>query len=71
MNQKPEILNFALSSVLLISLCGFALPSSVADETYHENPGTAGNGNYTIGPEYTVDPDLTDRGNPKGKYFEL
>jgi len=44
---------------------------SVADETYTENPGTEGNGNVVIGPEYTVDSDLTDRGNPKGKNFEF
>ncbi len=38
---------------------------------YSESPGTEGNGNFTIGPDYKVDPDLTDRGNPKGKYFEF
>lgn len=37
----------------------------------HRNSGTKGNGNLVIGPEYTVDPDLTDRGNPKGKVFEF
>ena len=40
-------------------------------ETYTENPGTEGDGNFTIGPEYKIDPDLTDRGNPKGKSFEF
>jgi enterochelin esterase-like enzyme len=30
-----------------------------------------GNGALTIGPEYKVDPDLTDKGNPKGKQFEF
>ncbi|MCB1126389.1 MAG: enterobactin esterase, partial [Verrucomicrobiae bacterium] len=30
-----------------------------------------GNGSFTIGPDYTVDPDLTDRGNPKGRQFEF
>lgn len=29
------------------------------------------NGNVVIGPEYKVDPDLTDLGNPKGKRFEF
>lgn len=29
-----------------------------------------GNGNFVIGPDYTLDPDLTDRGNPKGKSYE-
>ncbi|MCS7469738.1 alpha/beta hydrolase-fold protein [Stieleria sp. ICT_E10.1] len=40
-------------------------------EEYQENPGTEGNGDYTIGPDYRIDPDLTDRGNPKGKLFEF
>ena len=28
-------------------------------------------GDYQIGPQYKLDPDLTDRGNPKGKSFEF
>src|SRR2546422_8594344 len=42
-----------------------------AAESYTENPGSEGNGKYTVGPEYKIDPDLTDRGNPKGKQFEF
>ena len=38
---------------------------------YRENPGTEGDGNHVVGPNYTIDPDLTDRGNPKGKRFEF
>jgi len=33
-------------------------------------PATAG-GDFVIGPEYRIDPDLTDRGNPKGRSFEF
>ena len=36
-----------------------------------ETPGKPGNGNVTIGPDYKIDPDLTDKGNPKGKAFEF
>ncbi|MCA9140336.1 MAG: enterobactin esterase, partial [Planctomycetales bacterium] len=36
-----------------------------------ESPGTQGNGDYTIGPDYEIDRDLTDLGNPKGKLFEF
>ncbi len=36
-----------------------------------EDPGTEGDGSFTIGPDYKIDPDLTDLGNPKGKSFEL
>jgi enterochelin esterase family protein len=45
--------------------------TALAAGTYTEKPGTAGNGSFTIGPEYSVDPDLTDKGNPKGKSFEF
>ncbi len=38
---------------------------------YTENPGKEGNGDYTIGPDYTIQPELTDQGNPKGKDFEF
>jgi len=30
-----------------------------------------GNGDHVIGPDYTVDPDLKDNGNPKGQSFEF
>lgn len=40
-------------------------------QDYKENPGTKGNGNHVIGPAYKIDPDLTDKGNAKGKYFEF
>ncbi|MBT6155319.1 MAG: enterobactin esterase [Planctomycetaceae bacterium] len=57
----------------LFSIAGVGLVSSsaLAADGYSENPGTEGNGNVTIGPDYKVDPDLTDRGNPKGKSFEF
>src|SRR5688572_13510867 len=32
---------------------------------------TEGDGKHTVGPEYKIDPDLTDRGNPKGKSVEF
>src|SRR5256884_4265151 len=54
-----------------MSLIGLLAHATNAAEPYTENPGTEGEGKYTIGPEYKIDPDLTDRGNPKGKYFEF
>jgi enterochelin esterase-like enzyme len=38
-------------------------------EQYTENPGTEGDGDFRVGPNYDVDPDVTDRGMPKGKNF--
>ena len=58
-----------LSSTLLLSLC--LLTPAFSQENYQENPGVEGNGNYVIGPEYRLDPDLADQGNPKGKQFEF
>ena len=54
-----------------LSLLGLSAHSSKAAENYTEQPGTQGDGDFTIGPGYKTDPDLTDRGNPKGKYFEF
>ena len=54
-----------------MSLIGLLAHGARAAEAYTEHPGTEGEGKYTIGPEYKIDPDLTDRGNPKGKYFEF
>lgn len=42
-----------------------------ASESYTEKPGSEGDGEFTVGPEYNTDKDLTDLGNPKGKYFEF
>lgn len=66
MNNTPSLtaLSVFCSLALSAALC-------VADDGYKENPGTAGNGDHVIGPDYQIDPDLTDRGNPKGKYFEF
>jgi enterochelin esterase-like enzyme len=41
-----------------------------AADPFAEKPGE-GDGNYTNGPVYNIDPDLTDHGNPKGKSFEF
>jgi len=46
--------------LVALSLLGLAL----AD-------GQKGTGEIRIGPEYSVDPDLTEKGNPKGKQFEF
>ena len=54
----------------LVLVSGVLVPLA-AQDTYQENPGPAGNGNYVIGPDYQTDPDLTDQGNPKGQQFEF
>src|SRR5262245_51765599 len=54
-----------------ISLIGILACAASAADSYKEEPGSEGDGKFTIGPEYKIDPDLTDRGNPKGKSFEF
>lgn len=58
-----------LASALLIATALGC--STTSNRNYTENPGPEGNGNHTIGPEYTTQPDLTDKGNPKGQYFQF
>jgi enterochelin esterase-like enzyme len=64
----PKIAIRLPGTILLVALLAC---SAKAADAYDENPGTEGDGKFTIGPDYHVDPDLTDRGNPKGKYFEF
>jgi hypothetical protein len=63
------------SSLPIACLCAISLsftPATTrAEKVDEENPGTEGDGNHTIGPEYKKDPDLTDQGNPKGKVFQF
>ena len=61
------------SSRLLASIALIVLLAGSAHSTdaYTENPGAEGDGKVTVGPAYQIDPDLTDRGNPKGKSFEF
>lgn len=56
------------------ALVGIALVSTsaaLAAEGDAKKASAEGNGNHVVGPEYPIDPDLTDKGNPKGKYFEF
>jgi enterochelin esterase family protein len=70
---SPTFLTGCARSWLSRGLIALLLQAYVltAAESYQENAGSEGNGNFTIGPEYKIDPDLTDRGNPQGKSFEF
>src|SRR5262245_25581715 len=59
-----------VASFCLVSLLGLRCTGRAA-ESYTENPGSEGDGNHTIGPEYKIERDLTECGNPQGKYFEF
>jgi enterochelin esterase family protein len=60
------------TSIALGCLILESVPCMVeAQESSNGNLAATANGNFVIGPEYRIDPDLTDRGNPKGKAFEF
>ena len=54
-------------AITLFGMLAFGLGNAARSE----QPGSEGNGNVVVGPTYKLDPDLTDRENPKGKSFEF
>ncbi len=48
---------------------GLLLRTSSADDKEPARTTKIENGKVVVGPDYTTDPDLTDKGNPKGKNF--
>ena len=66
-----KFLSIYTRCLLMISVVGSASALAFSAKKYTENPGTKGNGNFVIGTDYKIDPDLTDQGNPKGKSFEF
>lgn len=71
MLTRTRFLSVRWSRLAAICCWGLIAVGVRGEEFPAETPGTAGNGNVVAGPEYQIDPDLTDRGNPKGKSFEF
>src|SRR2546425_6646123 len=69
--SKTPILPRSVPLFATIALLILLAISARAADRREENPGAEGDGKVTIGPDYQIDPDLTDRGNPKGKSFEF
>jgi len=67
--ENPAMPHSQIFARVVYSLLAVAVATSPVFS--EEKPVTAGNGNFTIGPDYKIDPDLTDKGNPKGKSFEF
>lgn len=57
-----------LAALLLVGLFR-PIPCPAAEAAV--TPLPLADGEFTVGPEYSVDPDLTDRGQPKGRAFEF
>jgi iron(III)-enterobactin esterase len=58
-------------ALLTLSFIGFETTFALADDTRGEKPSANGNGNFIIGPDYVLAPELKDQGNPKGKEFQF
>lgn len=65
LHNRPHFFSLAWS-LATVSALMLSLSSPAA-----EHPGDEGDGKFVVGPDYHIDPDLTDRGNPKGKSFEF
>ena len=58
---------------LFVSCCllGLFRIDAAADDKTPQAVDREGEGLIEVGPEYKIDPDLTDKGNPKGQQFEF
>jgi iron(III)-enterobactin esterase len=61
MNLKARLLSVSVGCLLWTAGAGDA----------QEKPAAAAHGDLVIGPDYVTDPDLKDKGNPKGQAFEF
>lgn len=57
--------------LLIGAAAGIAQWTSTCEAQTPDKTKIEGNGDFTIGPAYKIDPDLTDQGNPKGRMFEF
>lgn len=62
--RSPFLLTRSLLAIGMLSFTAHA-----AEQPDGQPSSTDGDGHFTIGPEYKIDPDLTDRGNSKGHTF--
>ena len=70
MSKTPRFAFFLLRVAAAVFL-GAGASAKATEASDATSVGQEGDGKVTVGPEYKIDPDLTDRGNPKGKYFEF
>jgi enterochelin esterase family protein len=68
---KSQVLVRCGYCALALLFVGLSSSLTWSDETGSTNLAADANGNFVIGPNYKIDPDLTDKGNPKGKSFEF
>lgn len=66
-----KLISTPLYLALLLGIIGLTGCATCPCSTNSSDPGTEGDGDFVVGPEFPIDPDLTDQGNPKGKMFEF
>lgn len=67
MRLHSRLLSACAYGFVSLVVSGMSINAAFADE----KPAAEGNGNIVLGPDYKIDADLTDKGNPKGKSFEF
>jgi enterochelin esterase-like enzyme len=68
----PNQISKSISSAILAASFGMLAPVSIhAQDLAAKKAYGPGNGDFVVGPEYRLDPDLSDLGNAKGKQFEF
>lgn len=65
LSRQTTVLAFSFLLTLHLSASGAPWDEDT------EAPEAEGNGDHVVGPEYHIDPDLTNKGNPKGRQFEF
>lgn len=71
MTHHTRLFSVCTSAALTLGLVVLPACKTTGADNETQNPASAGDGSFTIGPNYTTQPDLTDQGNPKGKSFEF
>ena len=71
MNLTARLLFVFSVCFLLARIGGAGDAASTPLGMGQDKPDATGNGDFIIGPDYEVDPDLKDKGNPKGQAFEF
>ncbi len=69
--QRAFLVSLCCASLGLTASLVFTAKPAVADEQAAATVSDLGNGNFVVGPDFRLDPDLADRGNPRGRSFEF
>ncbi len=73
-SRHPLFLRLASLAIGVLATLGAPLAlsqDSFSPAAVAETPSPLGNGDFVIGPNYSIAKELTDLGHPKGKYFEF